>query len=152
MASKYQLSKGEMMSDYYQFPIIKPHEQRRIFQCPPEFDIPKYRWLKWVLKKLRLLKPSMYHQTTATYSQITISSAKIRDILIAGMSELGCYTGRRPKSIYVSNEFFEDLMRDPMMNDISITGPLPWPVKMFGAAIYITPYLHGKTILPVWED
>jgi hypothetical protein len=110
-----------------------------------KYDVPRWRWLRWVMSKLRLLRTSTYVDYKDTYSIVTISSDTVLDVLRQGLWDIQKIRHERPKRIYIGHKYFDQLMKD----DRLLREPITWPVKIYGCEIIATPYLEG--ILPVWE-
>ena len=64
------------MSDSYQFPIFATKSTPFRFNLGSKYDVPKYRWLKWLLGKMGLLKQSEY-----TYMVDTLKRDLIKQCL-----------------------------------------------------------------------
>jgi len=144
------------MRDLYTFPVLKETSTKSLMRIKdPSYDVPKYKWLTWLLRKLGWLKSSYYPNYTSTFTRIDISSHQMLDVLTRGLSEIRRAQFERPKRVYVGFDQFDGLMKDERMKDIgnvrhsASLNPFTWPVKVYGTEIIATPYLDG--VLPVWE-
>jgi hypothetical protein len=133
---------------HYKFDVFKSISTSIVYPLGAEYDVPKYKWLKWLLGKLGWLEQSQYTHRFDTVSRVTISESSILDTLRRGGYELRKMRFHPPTRIYIGHEHFDTLMQEVNAKNTLFT-PITYPIKLYGIEIVATPYLEG--ILPVWD-
>lgn len=85
-------------------------EQNRIHSLGSKYWVPRWIWLRWVMKKLRLLKPTTYTHTYSTYVDVTIRATNIIEFLRKYQEGLLDGYGYRVSDLYVGREHFFELI------------------------------------------
>jgi len=127
----------------------QPVQQCRVINLGEGYDVPKYTWLRKLLKRLGLLKQSHYCHYYDAYETVTISAPRMRGLIQQFMDSIGRSCHQRPTKLYVGKLGYQ-MLTDEMYAD-PIVREFCWPVKVYGMEVILTPYLDNTKFLPVFD-
>lgn len=133
--------------EHYTFP--QPVGHNRIIDLDEGYDVPKYKWLRKLLKRLGLLKRSHYYHYYETYETVTISAPRMRGMIRQFMNSIARNRHPQPTKLYIGRLGYR-MLTDELYAD-RITSQISWPVKVYGMEVIITPYLDNTKFLPVFD-
>lgn len=132
-----------------QYTFRQPVDVTKCISLNDSYDIPRYKWLRKLLKRLGWLKQSYYMHHFSTYETFTISAPRLRGLIQQFMHQIQRTTYQSPTKIYVGEMGYRQLMED-FRKELLCT-EVSWPVKVYGAEIIFTPFLDGVEFLPVFD-
>lgn len=139
------------------FRAVIPEPTREAYFVEQDFLVPRWAWLEWVLRKLRLLKKTYYQDTRLSYKTATIETADIREFLYKFQNRVLRGYNEQITDVYFGRDHFQRFLRDldgslshTFRLDFLLTrsqGHLPCSVDMPGVRVHFIPWFEG--FLPV---
>lgn len=130
----------------YDYTFRRPVDVLKIIRLNSQYDVPKYGWLRWILKLLRLSKPLDYIQPGTTCESFTVNGTSLLDVIRQFMTEVRRDGHKMPTKLYIGHDGYHKLVKDRGIIDQTI-----WPRRIYGMEIILTPYLDGKSFFPVFD-
>ena len=131
------------MQDYYKMVLPRVTHTPSSRYLPNSYDVPRWGWLRWVLKKLGWLKVSEFVDYTETYTTVTISQRRVLDLVNLVLREFT----RKPDVLVFGPEIFDALLEQCP----NITFQLELPHRVLGCRVLLSPYLK-ESFCPIFLD